>query len=511
MVEWIPQSSETRARPWALALGVVLLLAWQFSFSGPGATDPTFRVQAATGLHDNGKFVFFLRHLHLYPLATRAPIVADTREEAEEILRTRPKSLVMDENWTFRSGDRGRTLLFLLDSYWRGRTQNLSVRPATILAWLLALSALLVTFWRAGAPVLATCLVVALGSNVAATYEIYGAETRYGGANIFGWAFITAAALLALHGNLLLGRTRRFSRWLALIPIVSGILIASIRTVRSEPAPLLASCALAYLMQRWLPWPKRLALLAALAASFFLTTSGWDRFFQFKFEQTVATLERVGGTPFPGPYVRYHEFWHPVWCGLGDFDRTHGYKWDDRAAYTYAIPILRDTYHVDIPSTDVKKNFIPGETWDAAGLYPKLFSELPHYHDVIRDKVLSDITGDPTWYLTILGKRVRRILFDNAPVQVAWGPHRLQLPAVAGGWILLAALAVCAWLRDSIGIALILFTLPLWATPLFVYSDRGVASYASLSHSVAAAVLAGIAIRALIHRRGRRGAQGIVE
>lgn len=500
-VEWTSPASAARARPWTLVLALVVLVAWQLSFHAPGGTDPTYRVWAATGLHENGKFVFFLRHLNLYPLATRAPISADTREEAEEILRSRPESLVMDENWTFRSGDRGRTLLFLVDSFLRGRTQNLSVRPATVLAWLLALSALLVTFSRAGAPALAVCLVLALGSNIAATHEIYAAACHYGGANIFGWAFITVAALLALHSDLLLGTARRLGRWVALAPVVSGTLVASIRTIRSEPTPLLLSCALVYLMQRWLPWPKRLALVATLAASFFLSTACWDRFFQFKFEQAAATLERVGGTPYPGPYVPYHEFWHPVWCGLGDFDRTHGYVWDDRAAYAYALPILRDEFHVDIPSDDVSTSFIKGSSWDAKGLYPKLFSELPHYDEVIRDKVLTDVRSDPGWYGRILAHRFRRILFDNAPAQVAWGSHRLRLPAALGGWLVLGALVAFACLRDFTGIALILFTLPLWAAPLLVYSGRGMSSYASVSHSVAAAVLAGLIITRFARRR----------
>ena len=429
---WTPSSSVPRSRPWTLALALVVLVAWQFSFSVPGATDSTFRVWASTGLHANGKFVFFLRHLNLYPLATRAPIRADTREEAERILRTQPRSLVMDVGSTFRSGDRGRTLLFLVDSFLRAKTLDLSVRPATVVAWLLALCGLFVAFFRAGAPALGTCLVVALGSNIAATYEIYGAETRFGGANIFGWAFIGLVALLALHGDLLLGTGRRLRRWVWLVPVASGMLVASIRTVRSEPTPILASCVLVYLMQGWLPWPKRLLLGAALAASFFLSTSCWDRFFRFEFDRVVATLERVGGTPYPGPYVRYHELWHPIWCGLGDFDRTHGYVWDDRAAYAYAIPIMRDKYHVDIPSTDVSSGFIKGDPWDGAGLYPRLFSELPHYTEVIRDKILDDIRSDPKWYLTILGQRFRRVLFENAPVQVAWGSHRWRLPAKAG-------------------------------------------------------------------------------
>jgi len=503
VIERTSSPSAPPAQLWVLALGLVVLVAWQLSFSffyGPGATDPRYRVWAATGLHDNAKFVFFLRHLNLYPLATRAPIRADTRKEAEEILRTRPESLVMDENYTFRSGDRGRTLLFLVDSMRKGSTQNLSVRPANVLAWIIALGALLVTVSRAGAPALAVCLVLALGSNVTATHEIYGAEAPGGGPNIFGWPFITVVGLLALHAGLLLGRARGLGRWTALVPVVSGIFIATVRTIRSEPASLLASCVLVYMIQHGMPWRKRLALVAALAASFSFTTVCWNRYFQFKFEQAAATIERVGGTPYPGPYADYHEFWHPVWCGLGDFDRTHGYVWDDRAAYAYAIPIMRDKYHVDIPSTDVSGNFIEGESWDAAGFYPKLFSELPHYDEVIRDKVLGDIRSDPQWYLTILAQRVQRILFDNAPLQVAWGARRLQLPAQVGGWLLLGAFVVCAYRRDSTGIALILFTLPLWATPLFVYSGRGISSYASVSHNVAAAVLAAPYVAMLTRR-----------
>ena len=236
---WTPSSSVPRSRPWTLALALVVLVAWQFSFSAPGATDPTFRVWAATGLHANGKFVFFLRHLNLYPLATRAPIRADTREEAERILRTRPRSLVMDIDSTFRSGDRGRTLLFLVDSFLRAKTLDLSVRPATVLAWLLALCGLFVTFFRAGAPALGTCLVVALGSNIAATYEIYGAEYplrrseyfrvgvhRFGGAAGVAWRSVAGhgpeTSSLGVAGPGRLWHSRRFHP--------NG-------TVRADPSP----------------------------------------------------------------------------------------------------------------------------------------------------------------------------------------------------------------------------------------------------------------------------------
>ena len=61
------------------------------------------------------------------------------------------------------------------------------------------------------------------------------------------------------------------------------------------------------------------------------------------------------------------------------------------------------------------------EAWDAAGKYYRTPYELPHYEEVIRDKVLGDIRRDPVWYLGILWKRAGRILTETSPVRLAAG------------------------------------------------------------------------------------------
>jgi len=104
-------------------------------------------------------------------------------------------------------------------------------------------------------------------------------------------------------------------------------------------------------------------------------------------------VARAGGHPYAGPLRLYHTVWHSVWCGLGDFDKKHGYVWDDRIANDYALPILREQYHVDVPPPRPGHYFVDAY-WDDAMLYPKLPEDLPHYDDVLQEKVLRDMRND---------------------------------------------------------------------------------------------------------------------
>jgi hypothetical protein len=48
--------------------------------------------------------------------------------------------------------------------------------------------------------------------------------------------------------------------------------------------------------------------------------------------------------------------------------------------------------------------------------YARTPFEVPEYIEVITEKVVHDITHDPVWYLTILAKRVQRLVIeDHAP------------------------------------------------------------------------------------------------
>jgi hypothetical protein len=79
------------------------------------------------------------------------------------------------------------------------------------------------------------------------------------------------------------------------------------------------------------------------------------------------------------PEPQQHAFWWGVWTGLGDFDRTKGYRWRDAAA---------------------------AEAVAAAG-GPRLTG---WYYDarsegILRAAVLRDIREDPLWYAGILARR----------------------------------------------------------------------------------------------------------
>src|SRR5260221_10132100 len=96
-------------------------------------------------------------------------------------------------------------------------------------------------------------------------------------------------------------------------------------------------------------WAFRGSLVAAFFAAFIGVGSAWTSWFEYKQEQVDFYLHAVGGHPFPGPIRMYHHFWHPVWCGLGDFGDDKGYKWEDVTALAYARPILQQRYGEYVP------------------------------------------------------------------------------------------------------------------------------------------------------------------
>ena len=103
-----------------LVVGLLTIVRWQRGFQEPNAKfDYTQRVTAPTGLNEDRRFFFYLWHLGLYPLATKATVTADTKDEAKRLLHDSPKELFQDLGTTFRSGDRGRTFLYFVDAWQR--------------------------------------------------------------------------------------------------------------------------------------------------------------------------------------------------------------------------------------------------------------------------------------------------------------------------------------------------------------------------------------------------------
>ena len=167
--------------------------------------------------------------------------------------------------------------------------------------------------------------------------------------------------------------------------------------------------------------------------------------------------ERLGPNAVP---PERHAFWHGVWMGLGDFDRTKGHIWDDREAYAAA---------------------------ERAGGFP---NKTTHYdtrnEPILRRLVLDEIGSDPGWYAAILLKRLaatvtqaklwpwgprsgRSIAASSSPHEgvidayyslvtpIDWigvGARRLELPLpvlLLPTWVLLACALLFRW-RGSPGV-----------------------------------------------------------
>ena len=492
------------------------IVGWQARFvANHDALDKTYRLTASRGLFDVRDFFYAYYYLGRYPVTVGATMASATpetpfellwhaerppefsREGTERFLREHGSNLIMDMNWTFHSGERGRIFLFWPDTLLKGAPRDPSVRPCHVIVFIIALCALFVAFWAVRQPVLGTAMTLLLGSNPFQLYSAYGDE------NVFSWPISTAMLVLALHLPLLRAdRLPRLSLWL--VPLLTGVLVATVETIRTEPVPIMASAALTYLfLGRAVPRRPRLVALALLICSYGAMTASWDAYFFLKFHEAKRWVAALGGRPMPEDHFPLrHRVWHSMWCGLGDFDVKYGHLFDDRLAFHLAFRILESKYHLDVPHLKPTGYFFDDAFWDEKKTYAKTGDELPHYYDVIRDDLLEQITRDPGWYAYILKRRAWRLLSEATPIQVALDPW-LRLTVPFHGLILLPLLLGLIATRNWMRVKLALFTLPLCLPALVIYSGLGMHLYACY-HMVAAAILLALPVEALLRWHSRR-------
>ena len=352
-----------------------------------------------------------------------------------------------------------------------------------------------------GSPILGAILVVLLGSNPFQVSEVFARN------NVFGWVITAGVLVLALNVGFLVDR-RPSAVTCVLAPIATGLVLATIRQIRTEPVLVGASVVLAYLTAR--PWARGSASCSSPPGRVFLLgSSAWGSYFDAKFRETYVKVKAAGGHPYDGPRHLHHFVWHALWCGLGDFDTRYGYEWNDVKGMAYALPIMKARGFE--PSGHPKVERQPfdaltlGVYWDRARKYARTPFEVPEYIDVIREKVVHDITHDPLWYLTILAKRVRRQIVETSPPTVQFGDGRkLGLPPSAVWGLLPFGVAAILWrARSGFLSKLLVFLAPLASTALLVYSGGGT-TYYSVVHLVAFALCLAWLVEALLGWRRPR-------
>jgi hypothetical protein len=464
-----------------LAIALTLIAVWQWDFFRHASElDRRYVNREASGMNDEHRFLYFLYYLGLYPVVANdghARMRDEpgyrkfSRESAQRVVAETGDTLAMETRQTIRAGEMGRGLLYLPYAIWTGSARNPSLAPTHAVAFTLALGALFAAFWWARDPVLGAASVALLGSNPYQLAEVHAIQ------NVFGWTITTGLLALALTVPLL--RSRGGRRWAWLAPLLVGALLGTVRQIRPEPVTILASTAAACLTLARASWIRRVALAVLLVATFSLSSRLWLAYFDHKFEQARQVVAAAGGSVYAGPRDRYHMFWHPFWCGLGDFGQDRGYLWWDRAAYRYAVPLVRARYEKIGREPDWR--FI---VWD------------PVYNEVLAAKIRDDITHHPFWYAGVLARRVGRVLTWTSPVRFSLGAHWVTLPW--NGLAVLPLVALLALTRSWALLKTALFPLGSSLSAILIFSGTIPGqTYSGWFHLVGAAIVLAAVVEAL--------------
>ncbi len=480
-----PFLSHGRRRWKVLLTGLALIVAWQATFVAARETlDTRYAGVGASGITGGEvRFLYFLYYLDLFPVTSeRWHAVLGrshkperySREAAERALRRWGRSLSTEWGHTIRVGEPGKVFLYLPHAIWTGTPADPSMRPFHSAAFILALGSVFAAFWWARLPVLGGFLVLLVGSSPFQLYQVHAHD------NVFGWPI--TAALLVLALNLPLLRSGGPVRRSALaIPVLTGLVLATVAQVRSEPKTLLAAAALACLFTPRAAAALRLGLVGLLLGSYLGGSSAWHGYFDHKTAEARRVVAAAGGQPYDGPRHRMHLLWHPIWCGLGDFDTRYGHRWHDDTAYAYATAVLAKSRGLD--------RFEHGVLWD------------PEYEQTLRAAVLDHVFSDPLWYLDILASRVRRLIVETTPLRLGLGRAFLDFPM--HGLVFALLLVVATRARSGVLVRLLLFPLATSLPALLIHSGAGMTNY-SWYHLMAAAVALTIAVEVGVSWAGRR-------
>lgn len=460
-------------------LAAMLLLVWQMALQQRAPElDHSYSNLASSGVHREDRFIYFLYHLNLYPVATTLQDPADRPEEASAILLHHGDTLLTEVNNTARYGEHLKSWLLLLDARWRGASHHPSYIFANGWAFRLALLTLLAAFWWAGHAGLGMVLTLLLGSNPFQLHEVYARE------NVHGWVITTAIFLLALFLPIL--REKSNKRYAILAAVVAGIWLGTILHLRTEPVAMILGCATAFLIMSRTPLPRRLLLVALLGVTFVATSSLWHNHFQWKIRESFTAVQAAGGVPYAGPREYTHQFWHPLHVGVADFDYTYGIKWDDRWAAQKIFPLLTQRHGTILPPWNGKTYHFEGVYHDEGQRYRQALLLIPGLYDLSRELFLENIARDPLWYGTILLKRGWALLDNLTPPRVETPWFRWEIPF--HGLFLFPLLYLLWHRRQRLYLKIALFTLPTCLPPFAIYSGRGM-TYLAIYHLITLGLL----------------------
>jgi len=426
-----------RARLGFWLVGLVFIPLWQVShYVYRDALDIGYTNMASAGARWDKHF-FMLYHLNLFPVRCDVEIRSAEAAEAERILREEGAKLLAATNV-----DQLPVYLHFVDVWLGGHQARSELNRANAFFFTLALMAFFSALAWVRLEFLGLTLTLLIGSNPFQLFETHASN------NAFCWPIITA--LFAMAAVIpLLGGFKPSCWWLVLAPIMVGLLLGSARHIRGECVPIAGTICLALLLVPGVRWWARPLLPAVLVVAMYSAMHAWEAHFKNKFDEAAEIVTKAGGKVEKAPET-FHPHWHPIWCGLGDFDDRYGYLWDDRVAYEY---------------------------------YRTALARGPHEYDTsLKNKIWADIKRDPGWFFSIVGRRIWRVFAENTPPRLSAGPIHVDLPfpGAAALFLILALLVGFCLTRNWEAVKLFLLPAPLAATPLLVYSGGNLQCYSIL-------------------------------
>lgn len=396
------------------------------------------------------KFAYFHYYKNQFPLATLNTDLQYSEEGATEEIASRGKDLIMEYQHWSRLGEHARIFAFLPDAYVSGSPKDPSVQLFNSLVFIIGLLLLYWGFWKVQKPGYGLLIVVFINLTPFFLYEVFSNQ------NIFGVLGSVFFMILGINLPQLFSKPVNFKKSL-LLAIISALIIGFFSEFRNEISVVMASLVLIFVLSKQQNLSKKLVLVLAVFLFFNASKKLIQGYFDLKFDESTKLVIKNGGHVYNGAKLKGHNFWHPVFCGLGDYDTKYGYEWNDKKAYQYAIPILNKNFNMNI---NYSGKYHTDDYYDKDSLYYKKPEELVNYETVVKEKVISDIKNDPLWYITILVKRIFKTLTTTIPI-----------PYV--GWLLFP-LVYYLWKRRKWDmIKLIIVSFPLSATSIIIYSGKG--------------------------------------
>lgn len=450
------QATFDSPKKWYFAglLSIILVVAALYIYSDKKdfRLEPQSR-QDASGLDYPyaRSFVYFYYYTGHFPLSTLRTGAAYSKSSAIEEIEVNGRDLVMESGHWSRLGEHARIWAFMPDAWLRGSPKNPSVKTFNALLFFLGLFSLFHGLFRMGHIRLAFLLPGMVLCLPFFHYEVFSRQ------NLFA---LQGSVFMLVMGLILPWCVAKKNKWMIhfLLLLMVGFIIGVVAEMRNENIILLMACCVMILLGHEENIQKRLLYCGLLLLFTVGTRNGIQSYFQKKFDQTKILVAQKKGHVYTGKRIRGHQFWHPVFCGLGDFDRKYGYAWKDQVAYQFAIPILRDRYQISYPYHPDSLHF---QAWyDSARIYYIKFDEIEAYEIIMKEKVLNDIQKDPGWYFNILQKRIFRILHDCLPFSNA-------------GFLFFPAIALLYIRKQRQSLALLLASSLPCAVPLLIHSGLG--------------------------------------